>query len=68
MAEIKRRVQPIEVNYICDKCEHGMMEKTADMNPKTGESPHRCMICGHEQVFKWVSYPRIDYIGEDESL
>ena len=68
MPEIKRKVQTVEVNYVCDKCEHGMMEKIGTMNPDTGEVDHRCMICGHEQVFKWVSYPRIDYIGEGESL
>ena len=68
MAEVKRKVQAVEVNYICDKCEHGMMKKFAEMNEKTGETPHKCMICGHEEVFKWVSYPRIDYIGEGETL
>lgn len=68
MAEVKRKVQTIEVNYVCDKCEHGMLEKSGEMNEKTGEIPHKCMICGHEQIFKWVSYPRIDYIGEGESI
>ncbi|MFT5576630.1 MAG: transcription elongation factor Elf1 [Bermanella sp.] len=68
MGEIKRKVQTIEVNFICDKCSHGMMEKSADINPKTGETPHKCMICGHEKIFKWITYPRIDYIGEDEIL
>lgn len=68
MPEVKRPVQTIEVNYICDKCEHGMLEKTTEANPETGETPHRCMICGHEQSFKWLSYPRIDYIGMNEKL
>ena len=68
MAEVKRKVQTVEVNYVCDKCEHGMVEKCGPADPKTGETPHRCMICGHSHVFKWISYPRIDYIGEDESL
>lgn len=68
MPEVKRPVQTIEVNYICDKCEHGMLEKIAEANPETGETPHRCMICGHEQSFKWLSYPRIDHIGMNEKL
>ncbi|HUH38326.1 MAG TPA: type II citrate synthase [Spongiibacteraceae bacterium] len=66
MPEVKRPVRTIEVNYICDNCGHGMMQKTAEMNPETGEVPHQCVICGYNQTFKWVSYPRIDYIGEGE--
>ena len=68
MPEIKRPVKTIEVNYVCDACGHGMMEKKGELNPETGENPHACIICGHEQVFKWVTYPRIVYVGEDESL
>ncbi|MBB3046106.1 transcription elongation factor Elf1 [Litorivivens lipolytica] len=68
MTELKRKVQAVEVNYVCDKCEHGMVERCGEMDAKTGVTPHKCMICGHEHSFKWVSYPRIDYIGMDESL
>lgn len=68
MPEIKRPVQTVEVNYVCDKCGHGMMEKTGDMDTQTGETPHRCMICNHAQSFKWVSYPRIDYVGLGEKI
>jgi len=68
MPEIKRPVQTIEVNYVCDKCGHGMMQKAGDTNPQTGETLHRCMICGHEQTFKWVTYPRIDYVGVGEKI
>lgn len=67
MAEIKRPVRSIEVNYVCDKCEHGMMQKAGPTDPASGETPHKCMICGFEQSFKWVTYPRIDYVGEDEA-
>ncbi len=68
MPEIKRPVQTIEVNYVCDKCNHGMMQKVGEMDRQTGEHPHRCMICGHEHTFKWISYPRIDYVGVGEKL
>jgi transcription elongation factor Elf1 len=68
MAEIKRAVQTIEVNYVCDKCGHGMMHKCGELNEETGDIAHKCVICGHEQNFQWVSYPRIDYIDEGESL
>ncbi|WP_372748652.1 type II citrate synthase [Litorivivens sp.] len=68
MGEVKRKVQTVEVNYVCDKCDHGMVEKCGATDQKTGETPHQCMICGHPHSFKWVSYPRIDYIGVDEAL
>ncbi len=68
MPEIKRPVQTIEVNYVCDKCGYGMMKKTREMDPDTGDIQHECAICSHPQVFKWRSYPRIDYVGADESI
>ena len=68
MPEIKRPVQTIEVNYVCDKCGHGMLEKVGEMDTQSGEALHRCMICNHNQTFKWVSYPRIDYIGVGEKI
>lgn len=68
MAEIKRAVQTIEINYVCDKCEHGMMHKCGELNEDTGDIAHKCVICGHEQNFQWVSYPRIDYIDVGEKF
>jgi hypothetical protein len=41
-----------------------MMQKCGETNQDTGEVPHKCVICGHQQSFDWVSYPRIDYVGE----
>ena len=66
MPEVIKPVRPVEVNYVCDKCGHGMMKSLGQMDPETGEVPHNCMICGDEHVFKWVSYPKIDYLGLDE--
>ncbi len=68
MAEIKRLVRPVEVNYLCDACGKGMMTKVGDMDPGTGAIEHRCMICNASQTFYWNSYPRIDHVGEDESI
>ncbi len=68
MPEVKRPVKTIEVNYICDECGHGMMEKMGDVDPETGDHPHACVICGHQQTFKWVTYPRIVYVGLDENI
>lgn len=66
MAEIRRRVVPFEVNYICDSCKGGMLEKCGETDPTTGETEHKCLICGSKQSFKWISYPRIDYVAEDD--
>ncbi|MFV0276523.1 MAG: type II citrate synthase [Parahaliea sp.] len=68
MPEMKREVRPVEVNYVCDACGNGMMARSGDTDPKTGDTQHRCMICDHRQVFKWCEYPRIDHIGLDEDL
>jgi predicted SprT family Zn-dependent metalloprotease len=68
MPEVKRPVKTVEVNYVCDACGHGMMEQRGESNLVTGENLHACVICGHEQVFKWVTYPRIAYVGEEESI
>lgn len=68
MPEVKRPVKTIEVNYICDQCGHGMMEQQGDIDPQTGDHPHACVICGHKQNFKWVTYPRILYVGEEEDI
>ncbi len=68
MPEVKREVKPIEVNYICDSCEKGMMEAVGEMDPETGEWEHRCLICDARQTFKWHRYPRIVHIALDESL
>lgn len=67
MPEVRRPVQPIEINYLCDQCEHGMMQRCGDTDPVSGITPHQCVICGHKQDFAWVVYPRIDYVGLDES-
>ena len=68
MAEIKRAVQTVEINYVCDKCGHGMLQKVGEIDPSSGEILHRCMICAAEHIFKWVSYPRIDYVGLDDRI
>ncbi|PLW83706.1 type II citrate synthase [Kineobactrum sediminis] len=68
MPELKREVRPVEVSYVCDACGKGMMAPCGDMDPKTGNIDHRCMICNHQQVFQWRPYPRIEHIGLEETL
>ena len=68
MPEIKREVRPVEVSYLCDACGKGMMSRSGEMDPKTGDIEHSCVICDHTQVFQWREYPRIDHIGIDEDI
>ncbi len=65
MPEVKKSVKTIEVNYICDACGHGMMEQRGEIDPASGDHPHACVICGHQQSFK-LTYPRILYVEEEE--
>ena len=64
MAEIFRKVQPYEFNYVCDQCLRGMMQATG--NVMGGEVEHQCMICSHKQLLP-KSYPHIEYFAEQES-
>ena len=68
MPEIKREVRPVEVNYVCDACGQGMMARSGEMDPRTGDIEHRCLICDHQQTFQWREYPRIDHVGLDEKI
>lgn len=53
MPEARRPVKPIEINYICDECENGLMQQSGAMDPESGLIPHKCVICSSEQSFKW---------------
>ena len=37
MPEVKREVRPVEVTYICDACGQGMMSRSGEMDPETGD-------------------------------
>jgi DNA-directed RNA polymerase subunit RPC12/RpoP len=50
MPEVKREVRPVEVTYICDACGQGMMSRSGEMDPKSGDVEHRCLICNHQQT------------------
>ena len=40
MAEIKREVRPVEVSYLCDECNQGMLVQSGPMDPDTGDIEH----------------------------
>ena len=64
MPEISRKVVPYQYNYLCDKCEGGMMVSTGS---KTSEGyPHKCVICSHSSNLK-AEYPHVEYYGDDEA-
>jgi uncharacterized CHY-type Zn-finger protein len=65
MPEIKRPVRPLEVNYICDKCHHGMMVVDPAQAFEANNFNHSCVICGHQQTLA-SSYPRYEFVGVDE--
>lgn len=44
------------------------MAQSAPMDPSTGDIEHTCLICDHQQMFRWRAYPRIDHVGLDESI
>ena len=46
MPEVKREVRPVEVNYVCDACGQGMMSRSGEMDPATGDIEHRLEIGG----------------------
>ncbi len=68
MPEVKRPVRTIEVNYLCDSCGKGMLHKVGEIDKESGDTHHECVICGNAQTFQWVTYPRIDYVAEDENI
>jgi predicted SprT family Zn-dependent metalloprotease len=64
MSEVSRKVTPYEYNYICDKCNGGMMRST-DTKDEAGLTIHKCMICSNKLSLS-KSYPHVEYFGEGE--
>ena len=66
MGETKRRVIPICVDYICDKCGEGRMRPGNTYLPTYPvQYPHECDRCGNVQTFL-CKYPRIEYEETEE--
>lgn len=66
MPETERKVQPIEVNYLCDECRIGNMFyifQIDDSNPHERFYIHQCDFeeCENQKKFR-VKYPFIRYI------
>ncbi len=63
MPEVRRDVKPVEVNYLCDKCESGMVICT-DQSSASAKRPHKCVICGEHYEFDKI-YPKIVYVPSE---
>lgn len=66
MAEIKEKVTPVRVDYVCDECKIGRMRPTGEiLTSFPSQHPHRCNNeeCGAEKTFTSISYPHILYEG-----
>lgn len=63
MAEQIRKMQTLEVRYLCDSCEVGFMQYMGCSLSKTANA-HICSACYTQQVLE-VEYPHIIYKEED---
>lgn len=66
MPEVNRVMRPIELDYLCDKCEAGMVHSTGLETEKGFE--HKCVICGEIDFFKNRQYPEVVFVPTGESV
>ena len=62
MPEREFELRPVGVDYICDKCNTGVMELSGNMMLTTHPPlyPHQCNACGHMQNFD-QKYPTVKH-------
>lgn len=68
MPREQKPLRPIQVDYLCDKCEQGYYRPVGRMllsDPP--QFPHACTQCGNEKTF-WEKYPTIRYVDEGAIL
>ena len=61
-------LRPIQIDYHCDECEHGLMRPVGHMlmtDPPQFE--HKCTECGYLMVFN-ERYPTVRYALEGGSI
>lgn len=61
--ETERRVKVYEINYRCEECGIGCLERSGPMllsNPP--QYTHVCNNCGDTKTFKNKYYPHIKYV------
>lgn len=69
MPEVTTPVTPVQISYICDKCNVGMMTSTGTAQTSFPFSlVHCCDHCGERETFRGKTYPRIEYVTKKEKL
>lgn len=60
MAEHRRRVEPVQVNYLCDECSNPVEQSGTTLMCYPPLYLHRCKQCGREYQFR-KQYPYIEW-------
>lgn len=64
--EVKRKVVPVEIDYLCPDCKEGYMRPTGIAYATSPmKYPHKCTHCGSERTF-FKEYPYVEFEYEDE--
>jgi len=67
MPLIKKLLQPVEVDYVCDECGKGRYRSTGiGLLSSPPQYQHICNECGDERMFA-EAYPLIQYVPIDAS-
>ena len=62
--EVKREVKPIQVSFLCPKCNNGFLEvkNESDTNLLRPYN-HQCTNCDHSEYLA-ISYPYMEYVAD----
>jgi hypothetical protein len=61
MAEQRKQVLPVRVNYSCDKCGGDVLPTGVCLTSYPAQYPHDCQWCGKRYTFTSL-YPRIEHV------
>lgn len=68
MPRIQMPLRPIQIDYVCDKCQKGKYRSTGTMLLSSPpQFPHECTECKDSRIF-WEKYPTIRYVCEGDLL
>ena len=66
MGEIKKIVNPVQVDMVCPKCGRGMMRPdNVVLTTSPPQYPHECNECGYTETY-YVMYPYIMWENNEE--
>lgn len=64
MAEVRRKLIPIEIDFKCPLCEIGFLRTTGEVLPTNPlKYPHKCNnpTCDYQETFTGITYPYTEY-------